>query len=448
MREQQLEAIEASEQHAEELTRRALGKPPAGLVIDWNRIDLAGVETILGMTQADSPLHRLLLSISREGTQAAEDALVQGMLLGKNPREVARDLRKVLGTQLSRALTIARTETLRAHREATRASYQANSDIVQGWIWHSATDERTCVACWAMHGTVHKVDEILDDHPNGRCAMVPDTATWKEIGRKYGIDLSDVPDTNPKIPLGTSLFMQLPAEKQIKILGPAKYKAWKGGKFTLSEIVGIKRSREWGTHRYEKSLAELGINARDYYIVPKRTLFGQNAKQLARLARKLDDELGKIVGGSQRWSGRIYIKSASVIPDAFGTKEWNCDIWLRDDASPGTLVHELLHGRSPGLDPRSYEINKGLEEGVVEKLTRLYGHSVLQGAGLNLGKRTAYDHYITALEEIRKRVNKGEEEFYRLLYSAALFERRNILIGLANDQLWIYDIMYYRLDVK
>jgi|GEM_PF-859656 len=588
VREQQRDAIEAAERRAEELTRRALGNPPPGLTIDWNRIDRYAVETLLGMTQADSPLHRLLLSISGNGAQAAEDALVQGMLLGKNPRQVAREMRRALGVTLSRALTIARTETLRAHREATRASYQANNDIVTGWIWHSATDERTCAACWAMHGTEHKVDEILDDHPNGRCltpgtvvsgplatalvtryyegdvitistsfgkfltvtpnhpvltnrgwvaanllkkgdyvvsggggnwtssgvcpddyqmptviediqrslnmtrfftmptapedfhgdgvgsdvhviysnrflrsylqpsfnkpfhehdfclrapegflfsgdstpdffffrdnsssdtilgdfyssqmffcrgslckqavgaylvsdfdmignqscsdctsrypkrfgksvfrfaacvspdnffvgktevdssgfsrllsdnfvtedfvteqpmsleiisealfrsvaygssvlravarnvkfdrvtevsitrftghvynlqtmsgwyiangiithncAMIPKTRTWAEIGKQYGIDLSDVPDTNPEIEPGVSLFERLPAEKQIKILGPAKYAAWKEGKFALSDVVGRARSKEWGTHRFEKSLVQL-----------------------------------------------------------------------------------------------------------------------------------------------------------------------------------------------
>jgi hypothetical protein len=27
--------------------------------------------------------------------------------------------------------------------------------------------------CWAMHGTVHTLDERLDDHPNGRCTAIP-----------------------------------------------------------------------------------------------------------------------------------------------------------------------------------------------------------------------------------------------------------------------------------
>ena len=449
IRKQQWEAIEAAERHAEELTRRALGKPPAGLVIDWNRIDRAGVETLLGMTQTDSPLHRLLLSVSREGAKAAEDALVQGMLIGENPRDAAREMRKALGTQLSRALTIARTETLRAHREATRASYQANSDIVKGWIWHSATDERTCAMCWAMHGTVHNVDEILDDHPNGRCAMAPETATWSQIGRMYGIDLSDLPDANPEIRLGTSLFMQLPAEKQIKILGPAKWAAWKDGKFTLSDLVGRKRSREWGTHRYEKSLAELGIQWSKYYKHRKRKEVGFTAEKAVELAKILDARMGELlgdIGDKQKWSGVIQIKSASALPKSWGTKEWSCDIWLREDAGPGTLVHELFHGRSLCLK-HDYSSNQGLEEGVVEKLTRMYGDRLLHGTGFSMEERDSYDDYVKALEFIRREVGKSEEEFYNELYAVPLAERRHVLSRMACGASWVNSIMRSDLDV-
>ena len=92
-----------------------------------------------------------------------------------------------------------------------------------------------------MHGTEHGVNEILDDHPNGRCAMVPRTKTWAEIGRMIGVDLSDLPDANPRITPGVELFEKLAAEQQIKILGPAKYAAWKDGKFALSDIVGRAR---------------------------------------------------------------------------------------------------------------------------------------------------------------------------------------------------------------
>jgi SPP1 gp7 family putative phage head morphogenesis protein len=225
------------------LTRRALGKPPAGLVIDWNRIDRAGVETILGMTQADSPLYKLLLSISDEGAQAAEDALVQGMLLGKNPREVALDVRGALGTQLSRALTIARTETLRAYREATRATYRQMG--VQQWEWRSARNERTCAACWAMDGKRFSVDEPMPAHVNCRCVMLPVTKTWEELGFT-GIEELEQPAP------ALERFAALRPDQQLMVLGPAKFGAYQAGVLKLTDLVGWKVDPLWGKSVFEK----------------------------------------------------------------------------------------------------------------------------------------------------------------------------------------------------
>lgn len=381
VREEQIEAIRTAEEQAERLTRLALRTPPAGLTIDWNCIDRASVETLLGMTQADSPLHRLLLSISGNGTQAAEDALVQGMLLGKNPREVAREMRRALGVTLSRALTIARTETLRAHREATRASYQANSDIVTGWIWHSAADERTCAACWAMHGTEHKTSETFDSHPNCRCVMIPQTRTWAEIGKQY-IDLSDVPDTNPEIEPGVSLFERLPAEKQIRILGPAKWAAWKEGEFSLSDIVGRSRSKAWGTHRYEKSLAEL--------------LGAEKAKGYTRLA------LMGVARNAGRYSADDLIRVAGL-----GLRE----------LTPEELKRIVQHVAKAGFDPNGLEKCGGRLAGLVWNGKTLKGNDTLSPGEAHylrhVVKRhewpanTTLNEYYQSLREVIEDENSG-----------------------------------------
>lgn len=226
---------------------------------------------MVGLTQTDSPLHKLLAGISGEGAQVAEDALVQGMAMGKNPRAVAPLLRQALGTTLTRALRITRTETLRAYREATRQSYQANGDVLEGWIWHAALDTRTCAACWTMHGTIHKLDEILDDHPNGRCAMQPLTKTWADIGEAIGVDLTGIEETRVTPELGVDVFVRLAAEEQIKILGPAKFAAWENGEFDLQDLIGRRQDPIWGGMRYEKSLKEiLGAEvAKRWYVLPR-----------------------------------------------------------------------------------------------------------------------------------------------------------------------------------
>lgn len=282
-----------------------------------------------------------------------------------------------------------------------------------------------------MHGTEHRLDEILDDHPNGRCAMIPKTRTWAEIGKQYGIDLSDVPDTNPEIEPGFSLFERLPAEKQIKILGPAKYAAWKDGKFALSDIVGRARSKEWGTHRYEKSLTELGIDARKYLIAPKKNVFGKTREEVEKIAKEIDARMQEIVGGKQKWSGKIFIKSRGSLPDAWGAKEWNCNIWLRDDSDIHTLIHELLHGRSNGLTEKLYQQYRMLEEGTVEGLARTIGGMVYPEYS---GHHGSYQEFVDALENIRSRTEFSELDFYLMLLKTDLSQRASVLLDLFREK--------------
>ena len=54
------------------------------------------------------------------------------------------------------------------------------------------TDDRVCCSCLALHGTEFPLDETLDDHPNGRCAMIPVTPSWSDLGftiRTFWVDL-------------------------------------------------------------------------------------------------------------------------------------------------------------------------------------------------------------------------------------------------------------------
>lgn len=255
--EQQRLSILSAGEHAERLTRLQLGKIPKGINVIWNGIDTKAVETIIGMTRLNSPLHRLLSSISATGAKAAEDALIEGMILGQNPRAIAPIIRDALGTELSRALTISRTETLRAGRVASSENYKANNDIVDGWIWDAALDDRTCESCWAMHGTIHSNDEVLDGHPNCRCSEIPKTKSWEEIGATYGVDLSGMEQHEVKIESGESLFGKLSDSRQQDILGESKWQAWKDGLFEFSDLSHQTESADWGTMRTITSLQDL-----------------------------------------------------------------------------------------------------------------------------------------------------------------------------------------------
>ncbi|GAP14887.1 phage Mu protein F like protein [Longilinea arvoryzae] len=258
IRSQQLYAVEQAQSHAEQLVRLGLGTPPEGVTLDFNRLPTEALSDLIGFLSDGSPLSSSLAELAGSAGQAVADGLVTGLALGWNPRRIAASIRQALGGDLVRALRLARTETLRAYRESTRRNYQANSNVLHGWIWMSARNERTCGMCWAMHGTKHGLDEMLDDHPNGRCTMLPWTKTWAELG------YDGVPD-NPELEPGSKLFEKLNPEKQRAILGPAKYAAWRDGRFTLSQIVGRRNDPRWGSMRFERNLKDLiGEDATNY----------------------------------------------------------------------------------------------------------------------------------------------------------------------------------------
>ncbi len=90
--------------------------------------------------------------------------------------------------------------------------------------------------CLAMDGTFHTLDEHLDDHPNGRCAMVP--------------VLKGEEGAPPVWETGSEWLDKQPEAVQRKVLGNAGYEAYKAGAVTLQDFVGQRKSREWGTTRY------------------------------------------------------------------------------------------------------------------------------------------------------------------------------------------------------
>ena len=213
----------------------------AGAETTLMRLPVEAVENIVGFLADGSPLNRVLERLGPAAAERVRDSLIKGVTLGWNPRKMERAARETSGQVLSHVLRIHRTESMRAFREVGYQTRNANSDLFGGWIWLSAKNSRTCASCWAMHGTVHRNDERLDDHPNGRCTEMP-------IVRGFRM---------PAVESGEDLFARLPAAEQRKILSPAKYEAYRDGRIQLSDLVTRSRSRAWGTTRREASLQEV-----------------------------------------------------------------------------------------------------------------------------------------------------------------------------------------------
>lgn len=217
------------------------------------RVPKEALANLVGRTTAGSPLRQYLAGEFAGIGAKVERALTDGVILGKHPREIAREISKVTDIPRYRAERIARTEILGAYREAKREAHIANADLVDGWIWYAQL-ATCCGACWAMHGTEHTNDEVLESHPNCRCTMVPKTRTWKELGFE-GIDDDLIgPDQRER---AQAMYERATEEELVKRFGPGKAKAIMDGGVALDDLVREEFSMIWGVSRRESTLREI-----------------------------------------------------------------------------------------------------------------------------------------------------------------------------------------------
>jgi SPP1 gp7 family putative phage head morphogenesis protein len=130
--------------------------------------------------------------------------LAEGIATGQSPKQVARQMRKVVDISAKRAMTIARTETVRAHHAGNIAEMKRMGieEIEVRAEWKTAGDDRVCASCAGLEGRVFKVEQIeglIPLHPNCRCVAIPLVKGGAPpIGRPEGFDPSRTTDGKPR----------------------------------------------------------------------------------------------------------------------------------------------------------------------------------------------------------------------------------------------------------
>lgn len=261
----QASAVQMAVEHSASLLETGLvsaaGSGSVAVGLTLNRVPDSALQHLVGFLSDGSPLSTVIGKLPPQAAMAVEDGLIEGLALGRSPRETARLMANAMATGgmlppggpsevmermrsiHMKALTIARTETLRSYRTAAHENYNANDDITEGWMWISAHQLRTCPVCWAMHGTIHPLTEIMASHPNCRCTQVP------VLKEQYGGAPDDVRS-------GEEEFAKLTEAEQKFVLGPAKFQAFKAGSISLKSLVRETHSEQWGAGRAEASLKE------------------------------------------------------------------------------------------------------------------------------------------------------------------------------------------------
>lgn len=221
--------------------------PPASRLVDaggWDRIDTRQIEAIV--TRSTQQIVSRLDPLPPEVMSVVRRELIRGVAAGSNPRETARRMvRRVEGHVngrwgLTRALNIARTETIDAHRAAAQLGQAEHADVLAGWTWGAKLDTRTCPSCWSQHGTVHDLTTPGPlDHPQGRCARIPKTKSWAELGFSGGEEPADL------LPDAAAQFEALTAAEQRAVLGPKRYVAWQAGEYPIDSWTVRRENPDW-----------------------------------------------------------------------------------------------------------------------------------------------------------------------------------------------------------
>lgn len=117
-------------------------------------------------------------------------SLVQSQIQGEGVYQAQRRIADALGVDIGRRTKaakasnqsmfaktemIARTELLRASNNGALAVYEANQDVLSGWEFKTAVDDRVCPECAALDGKQYEFGKGQRPpiHPRCRCSVLP-----------------------------------------------------------------------------------------------------------------------------------------------------------------------------------------------------------------------------------------------------------------------------------
>lgn len=292
--------------------------------------------------------------------------LTRGMVQGKNPRALARELRKTFQASIFNSLRLLWTELARVQTAAQMQSYKDNGFAEYEYL--TARDFKVCATCKALDGKIFKVDE-------------------EETG-------TNSPPMHPCCRCSTTAHMDLNAyEKWLDGYSEhgMSFKEWqeRSGKATFMKKDGMSKAQL-------KSVA-----------------------QIESMAKEMDVLVGKHTKRPSKWSGNIDFLDGSE--GYCAAKEWSCNISARLDIAKHQLIHEHLHARSVSYyDAQTYRLNKSMEELAVE----IFAREISKKSDIDIVYSDAYEgvKYLYRINKLAK-IAKTDYEFAKQLFEVPVTKR-------------------------
>jgi SPP1 gp7 family putative phage head morphogenesis protein len=226
--------------HAAETVQLSLMEGGQGVGIFFDRLPVSAVETMVGIAGEGGPIYTLLQQAYPEAVNKLTNILIENTLLGKGPRQTAREMIDGTAASLNHSLTVARTEQLRVYREAARQQYES-SGLVESYRRLSAKNDRTCAVCLALDGEVYPTNELMHVHPNDRCTMVPNVTGMPRVEWETGEEWLKKQDL----------------EVQQQIMGQGAQELWSSGKIDLKDLATKTEHEIWGPSLQQTPLSGL-----------------------------------------------------------------------------------------------------------------------------------------------------------------------------------------------
>lgn len=225
----------------------------AQVAVTLNRVDERALQAIILRTTGR------VTSLSRPITAYTEQVirgeLARGIAKGSNPAVVARAMTNRVGDAFqlgkTRALVIARTEMLDAHRASAAVSHDAMKDVVSEWQWLCQLDNRVCPSCLSRSGNIYSLETNgPDDHQQGRCTRLPIVKPWKALG-------FELPEPDSVVPDARAWFDNLPTEQQVRIMGQARLDLLNTGKVSWGDLSSKRSTPGWRSSYAPTSVQDL-----------------------------------------------------------------------------------------------------------------------------------------------------------------------------------------------
>jgi len=162
-----------------------------------NETTRAALEAVGDVRILNKGVSEIAQPLARSQWRRVNKVVRAGFLEGKTNSQIAKDIGATYKASKAEIRAIARTAVMATAQESHDQFWDANSEVIEGWIYDASFDFRVCPICAPLHGTKAKTrPELVEKtglppiHPNCRCMIIPLTGIDTATGERSYVELS------------------------------------------------------------------------------------------------------------------------------------------------------------------------------------------------------------------------------------------------------------------